>query len=166
MKKLIAYMTVVAAVILFTGCSKSDEKMSAQEFARLLTSTTWAGTHQSQHRSVGSWSSNAPQNVVIYFERSNANAISGTGYQLEFKSSSYTEDQFERKSAITWEIQGENFVINYAEGWDKSYMKYTDDECHLNSSSFSGILYTDSEHRFLYNYVKSNFNEWSKYTNK
>ncbi len=166
MKKYFAIMVVVAAVILLTGCSKDDEKLSPQEFARLLTSTTWAGTHQSQHKSMGSWSSNAPQDVVIVFERANASATSGTGYQLEFKSSSYTEDQFERKSAISWEIHGDQFIINYAAGWDKSYMIYTDNECHLNASSFSGILYTDSDHRFLYTYVKSSFNDWAKYWNK
>ena len=50
MKKIFSFMTVVfAAMILLMGCKSEDDKISAQEIAKLLTSTAWAGTHQAQH---------------------------------------------------------------------------------------------------------------------
>ena len=166
MKKIFSFMTVVfAAMILLMGCKSEDDKISAQEFAKLLTSTAWAGTHLAQHNN-GSWSSSAPQNVVIRFDRATNTANSGTGMQIEFSDASLDESKFERMSTITWQLVGEEMTIIYDAGWDKAYMKYTDNECHINENAFSGIFYTSYSHRFLFNYGRSNFNEWDKYRNR
>lgn len=160
MKKILSLMTVMfVAALLLTGCKSEDEKLSKDEFVKLLTSTAWAGTHQSQHND-GSWVSNAPQNVVIRFY------ADGTGQQVEFSDPSLDESKFERQSAITWQIVGEEITIYYNAGWDKAYMKFTDNECHINNNAFNGIFYTSYSRRFIFNYGRSNFNDWDKYRNK
>ncbi len=164
MKKLFTLMALfMATAMIFTGCKSDDDdsEQKNQNFAKMITANTWEGTNLYQYKEMGEWIDRSTDFVVLKFTRTSATDLSGTGWQLQFDGNYYKELQ--EKSEFKWYISGDRLYISYqAEGWGN--VNAIIDDATVNSSVFSGWWWDDSTHRYQFNYKKSSFVDFDKYT--
>jgi hypothetical protein len=162
MKKFFIFMAmIIAAVVLTTACNSDDNERTPQELANALTAFNWQGYNQYQYKEGGSWVDRNNDFVVMRFQRNGANAIAGTGVQLQFKRTDFTE--FEEKSTFKWEIQGDRLYINYdAAGWGRVSAINNDIEIHGDLCS-GYWLTTDGDRRYRFNYRSTTFAGWNNF---
>ena len=164
MKKFFSYMTMLAiAALMFTSCSK-DEEMEPKDYAAILTSGDWRGYNRAEYRTVGDeWEyNNEMPYVIMKFTRIDANAVSGAGYQLEFKND-YMKEQTD-KSRFTWIINDTKLFVNYEnQGWEGVSVDYKNGD--LSENHFSGMWYPRNNRRYVFDYTKHSDIDWNKYFN-
>ncbi|MBO7046597.1 MAG: hypothetical protein J6W38_09670 [Prevotella sp.] len=172
MKKLLSFMTIVAAIaMIMTGCKKDEETDS--ESNRLVftntmlqnkTSFAWEGLETAQRKEMGSWNDEKTRYVVIRFDRSTTESTSGTGRLVAFRNS-YKED-FVESSDFRWYFNNDMLYIEWKQsGWQTAHAEYRTSELVVNANSFIGYCFEKTDFRWQFNYTKSSFSDWDKYAN-
>lgn len=161
MKKLFIYMAMIlATVTMTTSCEKNDDRISADEFCKLLVNGDWQGYCQEQHREWGSFTDRNDRTWnVLRFRRNSENATYGSGTQLGYSSEQMT-DRNPEVSSFIWRIDGTTLTISY-DAWSPVYFNFT--EMTINSDKFAGFMYEKDDVRYEFNYSKRAFNNWDTF---
>ena len=172
--KAVVCMTVFAALAsVMTSCSKDDDKDSGENRLKFVnnmmqsssaTSCTWEGWHRRQFKDGSSWRNEGQQYAVIQFNRSSATATSGDGVLLYFEDANKTN--FKEGSKFTWTVSDSQVKITHIthSEWYPMYAEYNTSEITVGSGSFYGHWWEKVDDRWEFNYTKSTFSDWSKYS--
>lgn len=172
--KVLVCMTVFAALAsAMTSCSKDDDKNDNE--ARLnftnnimqgkdALSCTWEGWHRRQFKDGGSWRDEGQQYAVIQFVRSSATSTSGTGVLLYFRDADKTN--YKEGSRFTWAFEGNQIKLKHIthSEWYPMYAEYNTTELTVGAGTFYGHWWEKVDDRWEFNYKKSTFSDWSKYS--
>jgi hypothetical protein len=167
MKKLLIFMTMFAAAALLTvSCSKDDDDKDPAVVVKDLTSTDWQGeVKELRKRSGGSWEDGSQTHwAVMRFRAEGTKALSGIGYQLEYRNEHTTAENKTDESSFTWRIDGDKIRIIYNNReWHSLYINYND--ANINASVFTGEMIDneDDRYKFLFNFSKTTFSELDHY---
>lgn len=174
--KVLVCMTVFAALAsAMTSCSKDDDKDSEDKRLKFVnnmmqsataTSCTWEGWHRRQFKDGGSWRDDDRQYAVIQFNRSSATATEGTGILIYFKNEKkdelYKDGEY---SKFSWYIKDNQIRIKHiTQSWFDMYAEYNTTELSVGAGSFYGHWWEKVDDRWEFNYKKSTFSDWSKYS--
>ena len=169
MKKVLFCMTMIAAMaMVFVACSKDDDKENTKEsFANKLTQNgttcTWEGAERTLSRSWGSWSDDGEKYAIMRFDRASTTAIQGTGLVIYFENS--YKETVRDFSEFTWSLSGDELKITYRHtGWAPVHAEYNTQELIIKGDRFDGTWFESSDKKFEFNYTKSTFTDWAKYT--
>ena len=154
---------MLAVMMLTTSCSKSDDGMSAEDFAKAICANGWQGYNQYQYKEMGSWVDRNNDFVVIRFDRANATDIKGTGRQLQFDNSNFSNLQ--EQSDFDWYISDGRIYITYKADWGRVNAIVND--VTIKGGYFEGFwLTSEADRRYRFAYKVSDFKDWDKYPSK
>ena len=173
MKKLFAFMTIVAAMAMSTVSCGSDDDEGDKTDPRLTftnkltqdsTTCTWEGYERTMTKSWGNWSASAEKYVVMRFDRASKTAIEGDGILLQF-GNDWKENCID-KSDIKWRFVGDELHISYRhEGWAAVHAEFNTTELRINGDKFEGTWFESDDTKFEFSYKKSSFSDWNKFVN-
>ncbi|MBQ9640913.1 MAG: hypothetical protein IJV06_05090 [Bacteroidaceae bacterium] len=160
MKKIFLLMAVIATALLLNVSCKKDDKKEPQDVATWLVGD-WQGYVSGYKKNNSQWDFNNERNyAVVRFVASSNGAKNGTGYQLEFKNEHMVEQT--GFAEFFWKLEDENVRISYkTEGWGDVYFNFND--CELTASVFRGEMYDYTDHKYVFDFVKTSFSDWAKY---
>lgn len=173
MKKMIAFMTILAAMAISSvSCSSSDDDGDKTDprltFSNKLTqdstTCTWEGDERTMRKEWGSWSDDGTKFVVMRFDRTSKEAIKGSGMLLQFENK--WKETLIDKSEFEWNFVDDELRITYRHtGWDPVHAEYNTSELTINGDTFKGTWFESSDKKFEFTYEKSSFKDWDKYKN-
>lgn len=166
-------MTLFAAMVMtIVSCSKDDDDNVDSQSNRLAfankltqnsTSCAWEGEDKIMNKNWGNWSTDDNRYAVMRFDRTSTTATEGTGLLLSFENA--YKDKFKDRSEFMWGFANDELHITFRhEGWAPFYAEYRTQELVINGNSFHGTWFERSDRKFEFNYKKSSFNDWNKYT--
>ena len=172
--KVLVCMTVIAAMAM-TSCSKEDDDNDSERvnFANRLTQNSLSGTWEGWHKKMikeDIWKEDSKQYAVIRFFRSSNTSTNGTGVVLYFTDE--TKKNYKEGTDFNWYLDDNQLKIraihrndwNTNNGSNWMYAEYNTTELTISGNSFYGHWVESVTYKWAFDYKKSDFNDWTKYS--
>lgn len=160
MKKMYSYTKLIVVVLMtmmaFTSCSEGEDSY----IASTLRNHDWQGYvsefYQSRWGITGS-----EYSTVMCFDSRDAYYTSGKGYELDYSTTAPEENY--AFCTFKWFIVDRDITIIYDDAkWDPVYIV----DYELNSTSFYGRIYKDTDRQITFSLESTKFEKWDYYKKK